>query len=192
MLAYVLHAKSSIHKPPPPLWHFSGEKKRLRQHTHKLRASKNLGPFFWRKKTPAATHPQVRGFQKYGGHFSEEKKRLRQRTHKLGASKILVPRKNGEPERRSLSVCRGARGAAGPPPGGLGGWKPPRNSRGSGGRQPPSKNNFMVFHGKCSRQMFTANVHGKSSRQKFAANVHGKCSRQNVQGKGGTHNYPSG
>ena len=80
--------------------------------------------------------------QTSGGNFSE-KKRLRQRTHKLGASKILVPRKNGEPERRSLSVCRGARGAAGPPPGGLGGWKPPRNSRGSGGRQPPSKNNFM-------------------------------------------------
>ena len=49
----------------------------------------------------------------------------------------------GEPERRSLSVCRGARGAAGPPPGGLGGWKPPRKSGGSGGRQPPSKNNFM-------------------------------------------------
>ena len=78
-----------------------------------------------------------------GPHFSGKKKRLRQRTHKLGASKILVPRKNGEPERRSLSVCRGARGAAGPPPGGLGGWKPPRKSRGSGGRQPPSKNNFM-------------------------------------------------
>ena len=56
---------------------------------------------------------------------------------------ISVPKKNGEPERRSLSVCRGARGAAGPPPGGLGGWKPPRKSGGSGGRQPPSKNNFM-------------------------------------------------
>ena len=56
---------------------------------------------------------------------------------------ILVPRKNGEPERRSLSVCRGVRGAASPPPGGLGGWKPPSKScRGSGGRQPPSKNNF--------------------------------------------------
>ena len=59
-------------------------------------------------------------------------------------AKILVPTKNGELERRSLSkICEGARGAAGPPPGGLGGWKPPRNSRGSGGRQPPSKNNFM-------------------------------------------------
>ena len=47
---------------------------------------------------------------------------------------ILVPRswyqkKNGEPERRSLSVCREARGAAGPPPGGLGGWKPPRKRK---------------------------------------------------------------
>ena len=63
--------------------------------------------------------------------------------------KILVPRswyqKKGEPVRRSLLVCRGARGAAGPPPGGLGGWKPPRNSRGSGGWQSPSKNNFMVL-----------------------------------------------
>ena len=67
-------------------------------------------------------------------------------------TKILVPRSwyqdlgpkiDGEPERRSLSVCRGARGAAGPPPGGLGGWKPPSNSGGSGGRQSPSKNNFM-------------------------------------------------
>ena len=36
-------------------------------------------------------------------------------------------------------ASRGARGAVGPPPGGLGGWKPPRNSRGSGGRQPPVK-----------------------------------------------------
>ena len=67
-------------------------------------------------------------------------------------TKILVPRSwyqdlgtkiYGEPERRSLSVCRVARGAAGPSPKGLGGWKPPRKSRGSGGRQPPSKNNFM-------------------------------------------------
>ena len=67
-------------------------------------------------------------------------------------TKILVPRSwyqdlgtkiYGEPERRSLSVCRGARGAAGPPPGGQEGWKPPRKSRGSGGRQPPSKNNFV-------------------------------------------------
>ena len=72
-------------------------------------------------------------------------------TKDLGA-RILVPgswyqdlgtKIYGEPERRSLSVCRGARGAAGPPPGGLGGWKPPRKSGGSGGRQPPSKNNFM-------------------------------------------------
>ena len=47
---------------------------------------------------------------------------------------ILVPRSwyqdlgtkiYGEPERRSLSVCRGARGAAGPLPGDLGGCKPP-------------------------------------------------------------------
>ena len=64
-------------------------------------------------------------------------------------TKILVPRswyqdlgtkKKGEPERRSLSVCRGVRGAAGPPPGGLGGWNPPRKSGGSGGRHPLRKN----------------------------------------------------
>ena len=64
---------------------------------------------------------------------------------------ILVPRswyqdigtqKKGELERRSLSkMCDGAGRAAGPPPGVLGGWKPPRNCRWSWGRQPPSKNN---------------------------------------------------
>ena len=30
--------------------------------------------FFWEKKAPAATYPQVGGLKKYGGHFSEEKK----------------------------------------------------------------------------------------------------------------------
>ena len=35
--------------------------------------SKIWGPFFWEKKAPAATYPQVQGFQKYGGHFSEKK-----------------------------------------------------------------------------------------------------------------------
>ena len=30
-------------------------------------------PFLWKKKAPAATYPQVQGFQKYGGHFSEKK-----------------------------------------------------------------------------------------------------------------------
>ena len=46
------------------------------------------GPFFWgKKKTPAATYPQAKGFQKYGALFVWEKKRLRQRTHKLGASR---------------------------------------------------------------------------------------------------------
>ena len=67
-------------------------------------------------------------------------------------TKILVPgswyqdlgtKKNGEPERRSLSVCRGARGAAGAPPGGLGGWKPPQEQQGVWGGGSPSKNNFM-------------------------------------------------
>ena len=48
---------------------FSGKKKRLRQRTHKPRASRNMGPFFLEKK----------------------KKRLRQRTHKLRASRNLAP-----------------------------------------------------------------------------------------------------
>ena len=52
-------------------------------------------------------------------------------------------KKNGELERQSLSVCRRARGAAGSLPGGSGGLEASRNSRGSGGRQPPSKNNFV-------------------------------------------------
>ena len=66
------------------------KKRRLRQRTHKSRASKNMGPFFaekkgacgnvptsqglpeiWgpflpKKKAPAATYPQVKGFQKFG------------------------------------------------------------------------------------------------------------------------------
>ena len=83
----------------------------------------------------------------------------------------------------SHDLSRGGTEAAGPPPGGLGAGSPPGT-----GRQPPIKINFMVFHGKCSRQkfaanecprqMFTAKVCGKCSRQKFAANVCGKCSRQ--------------
>ena len=69
---------------------FCGKKKRLRQRTHKPRASRNMGPFFvekkgacgnvptsqglpeiwgpffWKKKAPAATYLQVKGFQKFG------------------------------------------------------------------------------------------------------------------------------
>ena len=69
---------------------FCGKKRRLRQRTHKFRASRNMGPFFvekkgacgnvptssglpeiWgpffvEKKAPAATYPQVKGFQKFG------------------------------------------------------------------------------------------------------------------------------
>ena len=39
------------------------KKKRLRQRTHKFRASKNPGAIFLEKKAPAATYPQVKGFQ---------------------------------------------------------------------------------------------------------------------------------
>ena len=43
------------------------KKRRLRQRTHKFRASRNMGAIFLRKKkTPAATYPQVKGFQKFG------------------------------------------------------------------------------------------------------------------------------
>ena len=61
----------------------------------------------------------------------------------LWRAKILVPKKT-ESVRGGASQksARGRRGAAGLPPEGLGGWKPPRNSRGSGVQQPPSKNNF--------------------------------------------------
>ena len=47
-------------------------------------------------------------------------------------TKILVPTET-ESLRGGASqkLSRGARGAAGPLPGGLGSWKPPRNSRGS-------------------------------------------------------------
>ena len=53
--------------------HFCGNEKRLRQRTHKLGASRNMGAFFPGKKAPAATYPQVRGFQKYGGLFCGKK-----------------------------------------------------------------------------------------------------------------------
>ena len=49
------------------------------------------GRIFLRKKAPAATCPQVRGFQKYGAHFSGKTKRLRQRPHKPRASRNMWP-----------------------------------------------------------------------------------------------------
>ena len=72
------------------------EKKRLRQRTHKLGASKNMEAIFLEKKAPAATYPQVRGFQKYGGLFFLEKKRLRQRTHKFRAFRNMGGHFSGE------------------------------------------------------------------------------------------------
>ena len=46
---------------------FLEKKRRLRQRTHKFRASKNPGAIFLeKKKAPAATYPQVQGFQKFG------------------------------------------------------------------------------------------------------------------------------
>ena len=67
---------------------FLRKEKRLRQRAQKLRASKNLGGIFLRKKAPAATYPEVKGFQKDGGRSSEKKKqRPRQRSQPLRASK---------------------------------------------------------------------------------------------------------
>ena len=51
----------------PEIWGpFFWKKKRLRQRTHKLRASRNMWPFSVGKKANAATYPQVKGFQKFG------------------------------------------------------------------------------------------------------------------------------
>ena len=96
-----------------------------------------------RKSTVRARYKNISGLTSYRNVLGS--KILVQRSwYQDPGTKILVPeKKNGEPERRSLSVCRGARGAASPPPRSLGGRKPPRNSTGSGGRQPPSKNNLM-------------------------------------------------
>ena len=59
-------------------------------------------------------------------------------------TKISVPKKT-ESLRGGASqkLSSGARGAAGPPAGGSGGLEAPQEQQGSGGRQPPSKNNFM-------------------------------------------------
>ena len=57
-------------------------------------------------------------------------------------TKILVPRSWYQDLRRAREAeplgMQGGTGGCRP-----GGWKPPRKSRGSGGRQPPSKNHFI-------------------------------------------------
>ena len=109
--------------------------------THKLGASKNMGAIFLEKKKRLRQRTHKLGASKnMGAIFLTKKKRLRQRTHKLRAwYQDLGTKIYGEPERRSLSVCRGHGGLQAPPPGGLGGWKPPRKSRGSGGGSPRVK-----------------------------------------------------
>ena len=71
--------------------HFSEQKRRLRQRNHKLRASKNMGAIFLKKKAPVATYSthKLGASQNMGAIFLEKKKRLRQRTHKLGASRNM-------------------------------------------------------------------------------------------------------
>ena len=51
------------------------------------------GHLYEKRKAPAATCPEVKGFQKDGSHFSEKKtkKRLRQRSQPFRASKSLGP-----------------------------------------------------------------------------------------------------
>ena len=68
--------------------HFSGKKRRLRQRTHKFRASKNPEPFFWKKKRRLRqrTH-KFRASRNLGAIFLEKKRRLRQRSQPLRASK---------------------------------------------------------------------------------------------------------
>ena len=53
----------------------------------------------------------------------------------------------GTKKTESLSGGASQKSASGRrvPPGGLEGRKPPKNSRRSGGRQPPSKNNFVIW-----------------------------------------------
>ena len=91
----------------------------------KLGASRNMGPIFLKKK------------------------RLRQRTHKLGAwYQDLGTKIYGEPERRSLSVCRWAWGAASPPPG-SGGLEAPQEQQGVWGVAAPQQKQFygMILRG---------------------------------------------
>ena len=82
--------------------------------------SKIWGPFFLRThiNTPAATYPQVRGFQDLG---------------------TPAQKKEESPRGEASRYAGGHRGLQAPRQG----LKPPRNSRGSGGRQSPSKNNLM-------------------------------------------------
>ena len=107
---------------------FSEKQKRLRQRTHKFRAFRNMGgPFFWgkkgacgnvptssglpeiwgpffcKKKSPAAMYPQIKGFQIYGGHFPTP---LTSKTH--GSTKFHKKVKNllelAKVEYRSLAA----------------------------------------------------------------------------------------
>ena len=90
------------------MWDIFSEKKSLRQRNHKLGASRNMRAIFLRKKAPAATYPQVRGFQDLG----TKKKRRAQEAEPLG-------------------MQGGTGGLQAPCQGVWGGWKPPRNSWGA-------------------------------------------------------------
>ena len=76
--------------------------------------------------------PQIRGFQKYGAlFFLIQKKRLQHQTHELGDwYQHLGTKIYGEPERWSLSVCRGA--CCKPPARGSGGLEAPQEQQGLG------------------------------------------------------------
>ena len=82
--------------------HFSEKKKRLRQRAQKLRACKNMGAIFLKKKSACGNVPRSSGLVKiWGPFFCRKKKRLRQRTHKLRACKNLPPWDSGRKTRFS-------------------------------------------------------------------------------------------
>ena len=53
--------------------HFSEKKKAPAATYPQVQGFQKYGGHFSEKKAPAATYPQVQGDQKYGGHFSEKK-----------------------------------------------------------------------------------------------------------------------
>ena len=69
--------------------HFLRKKKRLRQRSQPLRASKNMGAIFLKKKGACGNVVSRSGLPKIWGPFFWKKRRLRQRSQPLRASKIM-------------------------------------------------------------------------------------------------------
>ena len=64
-------------------------------------------------------------------------------TYRESKNPSCTPKKRRAWEAEPLKNLRGGAGGCRPPARGSGGLEAPQNCRGSGGRQPPSKNNFM-------------------------------------------------